>query len=270
MIRKMRLLISLLALVVVALSQSGCSSFGQKLKSFLGGKSSGMDKEVPRSGAPRFSENENVRTPVARQYKRMNKQKFEEEAEVNAEAGSLWVMEGQGAYLFAQNQIRQVGDILNINIEGGPKAQLQTKVKVVSKLLERLDRPVVRAPAAAAPAQGQAPGAAAQGAQGAQPGQPGAQAQNAAGGPGAAPPAEEAKKDEPKFEVTAVPARIVEILRDGSYRVRGTQPFMIGKREYRVIVTGLVRPEDFNEEGTSAAKLLDAQFDIVSVKKVGT
>ena len=42
---------------------------------------------------------------------------------------------------------------------------------------------------------------------------------------------------------------------------------MIGKREYKVIVTGLVRPEDFNDAGISAEKILDPQFDIVSSKK---
>ena len=56
-------------------------------------------------------------------------------------------------------------------------------------------------------------------------------------------------------------------MKDGSYRVKGTQAFMIGKREYKVIVTGIVRPDDFNEDNTSAAKLLDAQFDVVSTKK---
>jgi flagellar L-ring protein precursor FlgH len=45
------------------------------------------------------------------------------------------------------------------------------------------------------------------------------------------------------------------------------QPFMIGKREYKVIVTGVVRPEDFDDAGIEAGKLLDPQFDIVSSRK---
>ena len=68
----------------------------------------------------------------------------------------------------------------------------------------------------------------------------------------------------------AVPTRIVEQLKDGSYRVKGMQPFMIGKREYKVIVTGVVRPEDFDDAGIDSSKLLDSQFDIVSSRKGAT
>ena len=66
-----------------------------------------------------------------------------------------------------------------------------------------------------------------------------------------------------------VPTRIVELLKDGNYRVKGDQPFMIGKREYKVIVTGIVRPADFDDAGISAEKLLDPKFDIVSLKRPG-
>lgn len=273
---KLRLAAILAALALVATTTAGCSSMGTKIKNFLNGKSE--EPQVKRSSAPRFSEVENTRVPANRQYKRMNKQRFEEEAEVHPAAGSLWVMEGQGAYLFAQNQIRQVGDILNINIEGAPKMQLQTKTKVISKLLERLERPQMRGPANAqaqnganaAGAQGQNPPAAGQaqnanGQAGAANAPGGAQAAGATGAPGA--PAEETAKPEAKFDVATVPARIVEVLRDGSYRVKGSQQLMIGKREYRVIVTGIVKPEDFNEEGTNASRLLDSQFDIVSQKR---
>ena len=62
------------------------------------------------------------------------------------------------------------------------------------------------------------------------------------------------------------PRREVRLV-DGNYRVKGSQPFMIGTREFKVIVTGIVRAEDFNEEGTSASKLLDPSFDIVSSRK---
>jgi flagellar L-ring protein precursor FlgH len=222
---------------------------------------------------PRFSEQENMR-PVAadteRQYKRMNRQRFEEESELKEDAGSLWVMEGQGAYLFAQNQTRVIGDLLNVKIDGAPKTQLSTKVKVISKLLERLDGPSrglasqqgASQPAAqASPAPGQPPGAAqanANNTNGAQP--------NAA--EGAANAAGDAKdKNDSGFSVQQVPTRIVEQLKDGSYRVRGMQPFMIGKREYKVIVTGIVRGEDFDDAGIDAGKLLDPQFDIVSSRK---
>jgi flagellar L-ring protein precursor FlgH len=42
---------------------------------------------------------------------------------------------------------------------------------------------------------------------------------------------------------------------------------LIGPREYKIIVTGIVRAEDFNEEGISATKLLDSKFDIVSARR---
>ena len=86
-----------------------------------------------------------------------------------------------------------------------------------------------------------------------------------AAAPGAA--ATEEAKD---FSVKTVPTRVVERMVDGNYRVRGTQPFMIGTREYKVIVSGIVRAEDFNEEGISASQLLDANFDIVSSKSTET
>ncbi|HMN67607.1 MAG TPA: flagellar basal body L-ring protein FlgH, partial [Bdellovibrionales bacterium] len=64
-----------------------------------------------------------------------------------------------------------------------------------------------------------------------------------------------------------VPTRIVERTLEGNYRVKGSQPIMIGNREYKVIVTGIVRAEDFNEEGIGAGKLLDPKFDIVSARR---
>ena len=67
--------------------------------------------------------------------------------------------------------------------------------------------------------------------------------------------------------VKEVPTRIIEKLADGNYRVKGQQPFMIGQREYKVIVTGVIRPEDFNDAGVSSNKLLDPQFDVVSIRK---
>jgi flagellar L-ring protein precursor FlgH len=259
-------LAQLLALATVAMLATGCAGLGKTLKNFITGKDSSENAPPRTAGVTRFSENENVRAGGDRQYKRMNRQKFEEEAELKADAGSLWVMEGQGAYLFSQNQIRMVGDLLNVKIEGAPKSQLQTKVKVISKLLERLENPS-RGLASQNQAAGQPP------AQGQQNGQAGnQQAQNANGAEGAPAAAgatggEQTAAKESPFAVQAVPTRIVEQLKDGSYRVRGMQPFMIGKREYKVIVTGVIRPEDFDDAGVDASRLLDPQFDIVSSRK---
>lgn len=41
---------------------------------------------------------------------------------------------------------------------------------------------------------------------------------------------------------------------------------MIGSREYKVIVSGIVRAEDFNEQGINATQLLDPNFDVVSAR----
>lgn len=277
---KIKFAILVVGLALVASLSSGCSSFGKKFKAFLNGKSSDelAQAAVPKVSTPKFSETDNVRYGVERKYRRMNRDRFEDEAEVAAGAGSLWVMEGQGAYLFAQNRTRLVGDILNVRVEGAPKSQLQTKTRVIARLLERLERPEsssIRAPASAPGAQSAATNTPGQQTAGA-PGQDAnSQGQTqAAGAPnpagGAVPPAPttaQGTRPEAQFNVEAVPTRIVEVLRDGSYRVKGSQEFMIGKREYRVIVTGIVRPEDFNDEGIGAEKLLDSQFDIVSAKR---
>jgi flagellar L-ring protein FlgH len=260
-------LVKLLLIVVIAFSMTGCASINKKLRAIFGKTNNKAQvAEAPASTNPRFSEQDTYKIGVERQYKRMNKEQFEADAQVGDTAGSLWVMEGQGAYLFAQNTKRLVGDMVNITIEGAPQQQLQTKSNVIAKLLKKLERgseptPVRNLASVKAPvtqnqqnpqANPQDPNA--QNAQAAQPTEAAAQA--------------EAQKPNPSgFDVSQVPARIIETLKDGSYRVKGSQQFMIGKREYKVIVTGIVRPEDFNEEGTSATKILDGQFDIVSSKK---
>lgn len=284
-----RLAVCVIALALVASLNTGCASFGKKFKAFLNGKSADELEQAsaPKVSTPKFSETDSVPYGVDRKYRRMSRDRFEDEAEVAAGAGSLWVMEGQGAYLFAQNRTRLVGDILAVRIEGTPLTRLQTKTRVIAKLLERLEKPtdtgVMRGPAsqtsptavggAAAPTQSAgAPGQTQGTAPGAVPGQAPAPGQEAPGAMGAASTAgaPAPAKPEVPFNVQSVPTRIVEVLRDGSYRVKGSQEFMIGKREYRVIVTGIVRPEDFNDEGLGAEKLLDPQFDIVSAKRGAT
>ena len=235
----------LLSLMLCLGLTTGCASIEKWLH--------GDRQPASEAGPTRFSEQDNMKVNTDRKYRRMNRQRMEDESDLGANSGSLWVMEGQGAYLFSQNQMRMVGDLLNVKLEGGAKNQLQTKSRVIAKLLDRLENP--RRLATAAGASSSAPVAAAD---------PAA----AAGGPApasAAAPPEPAKTD--PLSVQTVPTRIVEQLKDGSYRVHGTQPFMIGKREYKVIVSGIVRPEDFNDEGLISDKLLDPQFDIVSSRK---
>jgi flagellar L-ring protein precursor FlgH len=166
-------------------------------------------------------------------------------------------MEGQGAYLFSQNIMRMIGDPLGVRIEGESKEQLESKVKIINELLNRLAerRKMEERRLAAA----QAEGAKVEG------GESSTKEDSAKN--------ETTKNEKPKddtasvFPVKTVPTRIIERLVDGNYRVKGSQPFMIGKREYNVIVTGIVRAEDFAEDGVSSAQLLDPKFDIVSKKK---
>lgn len=238
---------------------SGCSSFGQKMKSFLGGKPPQAEGEKKKESYRTYSENQNVIGGPRRQYKRMTRDRFEEEALLQSNAGSLWVMEGQGAYLFSQNIVRMIGDPIGVLIEGEPREQLQAKVEVISKLIAKLEARAaarLRAPAAAPPAN----------AQPTDPKNPQANQQAAQNQPPPVPPPP-AEITPAEFTVKNVPARIVERMVDGNYRVKGSQPFMIGSREYKVIVTGVVRSEDFNEEGISASRLLDPKFDIVSVRR---
>lgn len=242
-------------LISVVLLCSGCASLGKTLKAWMGGGEEEPGR--PKISTPTFSDQDNLRANSDKQYRRMNRSRFEEEADLKADAGSLWVMEGQGAYLFAQNQTRMVGDLLNVRIEGQPKTQLQTKANVIKKLLDRLESPM-RGLASVKPAAPAPP---------APPAAPSADAKKPADGTEKTDGAEAAAKSEPPFGVQTVPTRIVEQMKDGSYRVRGMHPLMIGKREYKVIVTGIVRSEDFDDAGVDSSKLLDPQFDIVSSRK---
>ena len=266
----------LFSILAVSMLTVGCGSLGKKVKNFFAGdekKPVAQNTQMP-SDQPDVMEKDNMGQVPQRQYGRMTRARMEQEAQLQPRAGSLWVMEGQGAYLFSENNFRLNGDLLNVKLEGAPKEQLQTKAKIIRDLLKKIDR-AARAPAAngngkkdaAAPA-----AAPADGAGGAAPGADGAGAQ-AAGGPGAPGASQDdadgAGGDEKVMPIEVVPTRVVERLSDGNYRVEGSQSFMIGKREYRVLVAGIVRAQDFNDEGVAAPRLMDPKFDIVSTKKGG-
>lgn len=257
-------LVLIASLLLVAFSQTGCSSFNRKLKSWLNGSSSTPQQASAHSTTlTKFSENGDVVPRVRRQYKRTTKESLRDQNAIDSKAGSLWVMEGQGAYLFSQNVIRLVGDPLAVQLEGDPKEQLTSKVTVIKKLLAKIEerqKARLRHPA------GNSDG-----------GDDSAEAKagkdekgkgKAAAAAKAEAPAEKSKEEMlADFNVKNVPTRIVERTLDGNYRVKGTQPFMIGSREYKIIVTGIVRAEDFNEEGIPSSKLLDPKFDIVSARR---
>lgn len=205
--------------------------------------------------ATRFSENNNVLNPANRDYKKMTRARMEEEAELHAQAGSMWVMEGQGAYLFAQNKTRREGDLLNVRIEGPGMKQVETKVSVIKMLLKQLEDEELKQKEGEKVETQKLTG------------DPKTKEKAGSSRLPANEPTQGDKKKDEETMVDMVPTRIVERLADGNYRVKGQQPFMIGKREYKVIVTGIVRPDDFNDEGITSNKLLDPQFDVISLRR---
>lgn len=255
----MRQWINQITFLSLFLALTGCGSLGKKMKSFLGGSEAPATQNKSSSGKAKFSENANMNAnDNGRLYRRVNKEIFEKEGMLDDRAGSLWPMEGQTAYLFSQNTNRLTGDIVNIDLEGSPKTQLEKKVEIIKSLLEK-NRKSQRTLAAQQPAEG-APEA--------KDGEK--KAPEAKGAAAKADPAEKQEEAEEKasqFDVARIPSRIIEQSSDGSYRLKGSQTFMIGKREYKVIATGIVRPSDIRDDAVQSSRILDSRFDIVSMKK---
>lgn len=222
----------------------GCASFGKAMKGLVGGETT----PPPAAKANQTKKSQVVgKVDGRRKYKRTDHKTLQEKSQLNADSGSLWIERGQGSYLFAQNTNRLIGDLVNVQIEGQAKKQIETKVKVINDLIDRIKKQQEERKLAAAQ-KGAANGSEVK--------------KGAAPAPAPAVPAKAEKQD--KFEVKTVPSRITEILKDGSYVVQGDQPFMIGKREYKLVVQGIVRQEDFDDQGISAETLLDPKFDIVT------
>lgn len=240
--RKLILITALLTAVLL----TGCAT-AQEFWGRLTGKAEETVVTSDSDGdSIRYSQNPQMTVPSNRQYKRMTRSRMEDESDLGAQAGSTWVMEGQSSYLFAQNKARREGDVLNIKLDGPSLKQIQTKVSVIKKLLKQLDE--------------QNSGGAIAGAE------RGPAGEGAAATAAAKPEAAKEDKDE-LTDIQQITTKIVERMPDGNFRIRGAQPFMIGKREYKVIAAGLVRPEDFNDEGIVSTKLVDPQFDVVSIRR---
>jgi len=207
--------------------------------------------------ALKFSKNHEIKKkrptkrqlPPPKKIRKVTRQSLEDESLLAEDSGSLWVPRGQGAYLFHQNNNRIIGDMLNVEIDGDPKKQIESKVKNIAdlmtaknkrnfrKIIAKKNRRLVRK------------------------------------NRGKAVASKKIKKKKKikttvdgKFDVKMVPTKIVGVLKDGSFRVFGSQPFAIGKKTYQVLVSGIVRQEDFDDEGIGAEKLLDPQFDIVAAR----
>lgn len=261
----------ILLLTLFALLNAGCANFGKDLKAFLKGTPSqpvgvAASTQAPRvsDDVVRYSEVKNMPYEDEREYRRMSRKEFEDQELRSDNTGSLWIMEGQDSYLFTENNVRLPGDLINVALEGQPEKHLSTKAKVIKDLMKKIE--AKRKMASTKPA-----------ATGEAKPETGAEAAKPAAAPadGAKPDAQktaEAPADEEMdlggdFDVKAVPSRIVEKLSDGNYRIKGSQNFMIGAKEYKVIVTGLVKPSDVNNNMVDSSKILDSKFDIVRSAK---
>lgn len=237
----------------------------------------------------RYSDLNNMAPPSDRQYKRMTRQRMEEESALNSSAGSLWKMEGQTSYLFAENKHRREGDPTTIKLEGSALKMIENKAFVINDLLGQLEEQKKQAEEDEAKANEQKlrlaqleaekklreeriakgeivvdPLDEEQMAMDAQ------TAEAAARKPAsvAANANKNVKEDKIDLkEIELIPAKIVEKMQDDTYRIRGQQYLTIKKKPYKVIATALIRAEDFNDGGVSSNKLLEAQYDLVHVKR---
>ncbi len=261
-----------LLLISLMVTQTGCASWWGKDESAsqtgpVATKTQPEKKLVDGEEPIRFSENPNIGAFNERRYRRVTRKSIEEESDVGSRAGSLWNTEGPSSYLFTQNKLHREGDLLNIKIEGNAKTQVDTKIQVIKKLLARLE--IVPNPTdgtAGAPLAGESivnrePAAST----------PLTTAPSATTPTAPAPklnkPTDTANEAETPVNIDSIPTRVTERMGDGNYRVKGQQSFMIGKKELRVSLTGLVRPVDCSDEGISSNKLLDPQLDVVSLRR---
>ncbi len=276
------LVISLLTLSFCA----GCAFLGLKSENKKDLDSQSLASDAGASSLDetiRFSENPNIGVFNDRRYKRSTRRTLEDESDLDSRAGSLWNTEGPSSYLFAQNKLRREGDLLNLKLEGHAKTQMETKIQVIKKLLARLEIVPSRSPESPS---GSSPLAENQNEGGRSPAAIPATSENSSAKTGASltpspvgansalgsqankvnSEASSTEGDAP-IQVESIPTRVTERMVDGNYRVKGQQSFMIGKKEFKVIITGLVRPEDFTDEGMGSDKLLDPQLDIVSLRR---
>lgn len=254
------------------------------------GKQKEGEKESEADAMIRYSDLGNMAPPSDRQYKRMTRQRMEEESELNASAGSLWKMDGQTSFLFAENKHRRPGDPTVIKMEGSALKMIESKAWVINDLLGQLEEQKRIAEEEEKKAEERrqrlaqleaerklraeriAKGEIVVDPLDEQQMEMDAQAEEVAAATAARAPAALNKKDkkEDKIdlkEVEMIPAKIVEKMQDDTYRIRGQQYLTIKKKPYKVIATALIRAEDFNDGEISSNKLLEAQYDLVHVKR---
>lgn len=244
------------------------------------GAASGAVTTTDEEPMTKFSDLNNMAPPSDRQYKRMTRQKMEEESELYGSAGSLWKMEGQTSFLFAENKHRREGDPTAIKLEGTALKLIENKVAVIQDLLKQLEEQKKKAEEDAKNAEQEKQRLAqveeekklraeriAKG-EYVEPLDDFPAPAEATRAPAAADANKKPEKEEKidLKEVELIPSKIVEKMSDDVYRIRGQQFLTIKKKPYKVIATALIRAEDFNDANVSSSKLLDAQFDVIHVK----
>jgi flagellar L-ring protein precursor FlgH len=259
-------------------------------------------KPEPTESEPlvKYSTEPNYAPVSDRDYRQMTRQKMEDESSLNAGAGSLWVMEGQTSYLFAQNKQRRAGDSTRIKIEGAALKQLETKVSTIQELLNQLEEQRIQAEIdqkkmeedkkldeakklRLAEVEKEKENILTNGLAGQDATADSIQKlaeENVNKRMPAAVPDLKPKKDEksvaeiPKKEekvdlkdVEFIPSRIIEKTAEGMYKISGQQMLTIQKRPYKVIATGMIRPEDFDDQAINSSKMFEPQYDIIHIKK---
>lgn len=248
-----------------------------------------VDPEEPMT---RYSELNNMAPPTDRQYKRMTRKKMEEESELYSSAGSLWKMDGQTSYLFAENKHRREGDMTNIKVEGPAMKLIENKAMVISDLLKKLEIQRLKAEDEQKKieahrqklaqmeeerklrlekiARGEIVVDPLEEKELMNPIKDDAVTGIDSRSPAAANEAKYNIKDEKVDlkEVASIPSKIIETVHGDGYRIRGQQYLTIKNKSYRVIATGIIRTEDFKDDVVSSNKLLDAQYEIVHVKRI--
>ena len=229
-----------------------------------------------------YSKNTQMIPAIDRNYKRMTKARMEEESDLQAGAGSLWVMDGQKSYLFAQNNKRREGDPTSLKVEGNAMKQVQLKVNTIQDLLNDLEEQRRQADLEQKKQEAEKKRLADVELEFKKI----MDADNAPEEKVAREQAEKAIKDrkpasveiakpvkvekEVKVdlkEIEMIPSKIVEKVEGGLYRISGYQTLTIKNRPYKVIATGLIRTDDFSDQQISSNKLVDPQFDVIHLKK---
>lgn len=238
--------------------------------------------EVVKEPLTKYSDVNNFAPSTDRNYKRMTKERFEEDAELQANAGSLWVMEGQTSYLFAQNKKRREGDPSTLLVQGMAFKDVQMKAFAIKDLLIELENQKKEAELKKKKEDEKVQRLA-----DIEKEKKSILAKNEADNEDAAAvlaeqridsrkPASVAVVEPPKDpamdkinfkDIETVPIKITERLPDNQYRVAGQQFLTIRNRPYKLIVNGTIRGDDFADQAFSSDRMFDSNFELIHLKK---